>query len=183
MREHNQSPPSHLRWGRGGREGAKSLKNLRVKKFQPNIIFQLKPCSNTLLWYIRLMMMTMTVITMITMMTMMTGRSGERRCQQWYGNYHSRPNIRECRPRALQSFTLTIVIIIIIILMCTEVSASAHLAWQDYQVDRWSNQACWVKCQKQPAHNSAHRAQVNTVYMFCEMQTQHWQRRQTLRWV
>ena len=51
MREHNQSPPSHLRWGRGGREGAKSLKNLRVKKFQPNIIFQLKPCSNTLLWW------------------------------------------------------------------------------------------------------------------------------------
>ena len=49
----------------------------------------------------------MTIMTMTMMMTM-TGRSGERGCQQWYGNYHSRPNIRECLPRALQSFTLTI---------------------------------------------------------------------------
>ena len=35
----------------GGGEGAKSWKNLRVKKFQPNIIFQLKRCFNTLLWW------------------------------------------------------------------------------------------------------------------------------------
>ena len=39
---------------------------------------------------------------------------GERVCQQWYGNYHSRPNIRECLPKALQSFTLTIVRLIVI---------------------------------------------------------------------
>ena len=39
---------------------------------------------------------------------------GERGCQQWYGNYHSRPNIRECLPKALQSFTLTIVRLIVI---------------------------------------------------------------------
>ena len=87
MQEHNQSPPSHLRWGRGGREGAKSLKNLRVKKFQPNIIFQLKPCFNTLLWwpedcaggennnYDNIMR----IMTMMTIM-IMTGRR--------YGKYH-----------------------------------------------------------------------------------------------
>ena len=42
------------------------------------------------------------------------GEEGERGCQQWYGNYHSRPNIRECLPKALQSFTLTIVRLIVI---------------------------------------------------------------------
>ena len=41
-------------------------------------------------------------------------QEGERGCQQWYGNYHSRPNIRECLPKALQSFTLTIVRLIVI---------------------------------------------------------------------
>ena len=35
---------------REGGKGAKSLKNWRVKKFQPNIIFQLKQRSSTLPW-------------------------------------------------------------------------------------------------------------------------------------
>ena len=86
---------------REGGKGAKSLKNWRVKKFQPNIIFQLKQRSSTLPWKVAIichpatkskqtqclppehLMMTMamksmmTMIEMTSMMMMMTGRRRE----------------------------------------------------------------------------------------------------------
>ena len=48
MREDNQSPPSHLRWGAGRRRGAKTFEILTPKKFQLNIIFQLMALFNNL---------------------------------------------------------------------------------------------------------------------------------------
>ena len=149
MREDNQSPPSHLRWGAGRRRGAKTFEILTPKKFQLNIIFQLMALFNNLgkeeeepvveyNFFLQMNQVSLfqrgrsdskvECITFFRCNVHSWGRSnyeqwrwrwwwqeeGERGCQQWYGNYHSRPNIRECLPKALQSFTLTIVRLIVI---------------------------------------------------------------------
>ena len=149
MREDNQSPRSHLRWGAGRRRGAKTFEILTPKKFQLNIIFQLMALFNNLgkeegepivednLFYKWTRSACSTEDGLIhksnaSLFSFVTSRAevdqidelwrwrwwwqeeGERGCQQWYGNYHSRPNIRECLPKALQSFTLTIVRLIVI---------------------------------------------------------------------